>query len=155
MRTGAPGAASPMAGALPVPPVPPGTRTDLPAIRGASAMAGSFSPRAGSATGPQSGVLGSRQAGGGQPSQPPPPSRVTYPVAPVAGQHAASDGGRRRVQQQIGVHVVAQHRVGKPDSATPVRSRRVAAPQTKALFRGTPTPNTSPPSTPPTPPLHP
>src|ERR1700761_7134659 len=38
MPTRAPSAASPIAVALPMPPVPPVTRTDFPAMRGASAM---------------------------------------------------------------------------------------------------------------------
>src|SRR5260370_31115329 len=40
------GVAAPCAGVF-MPPVPPVTRTDLPAMRAASAMAGSFSPRGG------------------------------------------------------------------------------------------------------------
>ena len=42
MPTRAPSAASPIAVAMPMPPVPPVTRTDFPAMRGASAMVQSY-----------------------------------------------------------------------------------------------------------------
>src|SRR5580700_10425576 len=45
MPTRAPSAASPIAVALPMPPVPPVTRTDFPAIREASAMIQSYPDR--------------------------------------------------------------------------------------------------------------
>src|SRR5712691_7259738 len=45
MPTRAPSAASPMAVALPMPPVPPVTRTDFPAMRGTSAMVHSLAPK--------------------------------------------------------------------------------------------------------------
>src|ERR1039458_103131 len=129
MPTRAPNAASPMAVALPMPPVPPVTRTDFPAMRGTSAIVHSLAPERGF---PEWG--GDRGAGGGIVAAPADDQRRSADGLGLIGVSNAPNSHRdwstvgQTLVLRIGVGATAQ-----PGVQTATRTTR-----TRPCYRGRP-----------------